>query len=49
MDIFVEQFPFLGTKIVQKHPRNTEGKNYIDANVLYIFFFSNIEKKKKVA
>lgn len=44
MDIFVEQFPFLGTKIVQKTSEKHWGKNYINANV-YIYFFP----QKKVA
>lgn len=43
MDIFVEQIPFLGTKIVQKHWRNTEGRTITMPMNIYIF--SNIEKK----
>lgn len=37
MDIFVEQFPFLGTKIVQKHRRNTEGRTISMPMYIYIF------------
>lgn len=44
MDIFVEEIPFLGTKIVQKHRRNTEGRTITMPMNIYIF--SNIEKKK---
>lgn len=38
MDIFVEQIPFLGTKIVQKHWRNTEGRTITMPMNIYIFF-----------
>lgn len=46
MDIFVEQIPFLGTKIVQKYQRNTEGRTI--SMPMYIYIFSNIEKKSGI-
>lgn len=44
MDTLVEQIPFLGTKIVQKHRRNTEGRTITMPMYIYIFF-QHREKK----